>query len=120
MLVWSRAGRWSAWGAAALLLGLFYLLPLGVIALGSLAGQWNGMLPSHLTLRRYADALQGDSSAELRVSLLTGLMASLLVSNDAPTCPTAFSSWLQSNAGLMGRTYTSELAKRFADPHALR
>ena len=51
---------------------------------------------------------------------IDGLMASLLVSNDAPTCPTAFSSWLQSNAGLMGRTYTSELAKRFADPHALR
>ena len=78
MLVWSRAGRWGAWGAAALLLGLFYLLPLGVIALGSLAGQWNGMLPSHLTLRHYADALHGDSGAELRVSLLTGLMASLL------------------------------------------
>jgi len=51
---------------------------------------------------------------------IDGLMASLLVSNDPPTCPTAFSSWLQSNAGLMGRTYTSELAKRFADPHALR
>ena len=78
MLVWSRAGRWGAWGAAALLLGLFYLLPLGVIALGSLAGQWNGMLPSHLTLRHYADALHGDSGAELRVSLLTGLLASLL------------------------------------------
>jgi len=51
---------------------------------------------------------------------IDGLMASLLVSNDPPTCPTAFSSWLQNNAGLMGGTYTSELAKRFADPHALR
>ena len=51
---------------------------------------------------------------------IDGLMASLLVSNHPPTCPTAFSSWLQSNAGLIGRTYTSELAKRFADPHALR
>jgi uncharacterized protein YbjT (DUF2867 family) len=51
---------------------------------------------------------------------INGLMASLLVSNNPPTCPTAFSSWLQSNAGLMGRTYTSELAKRFADAHALR
>ena len=36
------------------------------------------MLPSHLTLQHYADALEGDSGAELRVSLLTGLMASLL------------------------------------------
>ena len=36
------------------------------------------MLPSHLTLQHYADALEGDSGAELRVSLLTGLIASLL------------------------------------------
>ena len=42
MLVWSRSGRWSAWGVAALLLGVFYILPLAVIALASLAGQWNG------------------------------------------------------------------------------
>ena len=40
-------------------------------------------------------------------------MASLLASNGPPTCPTALSSWLQGNANLMGRTYTSELAKRF-------
>ena len=52
--------------------------PWRVIALASLAGQWNGALPSHLTFRHYADALQGDSGAQLRVSLLTGLMASLL------------------------------------------
>jgi uncharacterized protein YbjT (DUF2867 family) len=44
---------------------------------------------------------------------IDGLMASLLVSNDPPTCPTAFSSWLESNADLVGRAYTSELAKRF-------
>ncbi len=30
-----------------------------------------------------------------------------------PTCPTAFSSWLRDNANLVGRGYTSELAKRF-------
>ncbi len=78
MLVWSRSGRWGAWGIVALLLAVFYVLPLAVIALASLAGQWNGALPSHLTFRHYADALQGDSGAQLRVSLLTGLMASLL------------------------------------------
>jgi len=44
---------------------------------------------------------------------IDGLMASLLVSHAPPTCPTALSSWLQSNAGVVGRTYTSELAKRF-------
>lgn len=44
---------------------------------------------------------------------IDGLMASLLVSTGPPTCPTAFSSWLASNADLLGRAYTSELAKRF-------
>src|SRR6185437_10975488 len=47
---------------------------------------------------------------------IDGLMASLLISNGPPTCPTALSSWLKSNADLMGRTYTSELAKRFGHP----
>ena len=78
MLVWSRRGRLVAWAAAALLLGIFYVLPMAIVALASLAGQWNGMLPSHLTLRHYADAVQGDSGIELKVSLLTGLLASLL------------------------------------------
>jgi len=78
VLVWSRTSRWAAWGTAGLLLGLVYALPLGIIALASLAGQWNGMLPSHMTLRHYADALTGDSGDQLKVSLLTGLMASLL------------------------------------------
>jgi uncharacterized protein YbjT (DUF2867 family) len=44
---------------------------------------------------------------------IDGLMASLLISHGPPTCPTALSSWLQSNADLVGRTYASELAKRF-------
>jgi len=78
VLVWSRSGRLGAWGIAALLLAVFYVLPLAVIALASVAGQWNGALPSHLTFRHYADALHGDSGTQLRVSLLTGLMASLL------------------------------------------
>src|SRR5262249_55184467 len=78
VLVWSDRGRWSVWAAGALLLGIFYVLPLGMIALASVAGQWNGALPSHLTLQHYVDALQGDSGAQLKVSLLTGLIASLL------------------------------------------
>jgi len=78
VLVWSRTGRWSAWAAAAVLLAVFYLLPLAVIGLASIAGQWNGALPSHLTLAHYADSVHGDSAAQLRVSLLTGLLASLL------------------------------------------
>jgi NADH dehydrogenase len=48
---------------------------------------------------------------------IDGLMASLLVSHGAPTCSTAFSAWLQSNADLVGATYTSELAKRYGGRH---
>jgi 2-aminoethylphosphonate transport system permease protein len=78
VLVWSRSACWAAWCTGGLLLVLVYVLPLAMIVLASLAGQWNGMLPSHMTLRHYANALQGDSGAELKVSLLTGLMASLI------------------------------------------
>jgi hypothetical protein len=49
---------------------------------------------------------------------IDGLMASLLVSHGPPTCPTALSSWLQSNASLVGSAYTSELAKRFGQPNS--
>ncbi|MGH7913724.1 MAG: SDR family oxidoreductase [Candidatus Binataceae bacterium] len=49
---------------------------------------------------------------------IDGLMANLLISHDPPTCPTALSSWLQSNADLVGRTYTSELAKRSGGSHS--
>src|SRR3984893_5923107 len=48
---------------------------------------------------------------------IDGLMASLLISHGAPTCPTAFSAWLQSNADRVGATYKSELAKRYAGRH---
>jgi 2-aminoethylphosphonate transport system permease protein len=78
VLVWSRTGRVGAWLLAALLFGVMYGLPMAMIALASVAGQWNGMLPSHLTLRHYLDAVHGDSGAQLRVSLATGLVASAL------------------------------------------
>jgi uncharacterized protein YbjT (DUF2867 family) len=41
-----------------------------------------------------------------------GLMAGLLVSRGAPTCPTALSRWLAENRADVGRTYMSELARR--------
>jgi 2-aminoethylphosphonate transport system permease protein len=74
VLVWSRSGRWGAWGIAALLLAVFYLLPLAVIALASLAGQWNGALPSHLTFRRLLDVLFFLPSAVPSVSVGLGLL----------------------------------------------
>ena len=76
MLVWSRRGRALLWAALALLVGVIYVAPLGVIVLASLAGQWNGALPRALTLAHYAQVLHGDVAAELRVSLVTGAVAS--------------------------------------------
>ena len=76
MLVWSKSGKAAAWTLLALLVGGVYGLPIGMIALASIAGQWNGALPSHLTLANYSVALTGDPGAQLRVSVITGLVAS--------------------------------------------
>ena len=77
MLVWSGWGKASLWVVLALIVGVFYVVPLAVIALASFAGEWNGMLPRALTLANYASLLQGDSADQLRVSLITGAVASL-------------------------------------------
>jgi NADH dehydrogenase len=42
-----------------------------------------------------------------------GLMASLLISNNAPTGHTRLSDWLARNAGTVGRDYASELRRHF-------
>lgn len=78
MLVWSRFGRALTSLLAAILFAVLYGLPIGVIALASISGQWNGVLPSHLTFEHYAGALHGDSFQQLRVSLATGFIASML------------------------------------------
>lgn len=77
MLVWSRSGRVGAWTLAALLFAAVYGMPMAIIALASIAGQWNGMLPSHLTMLHYANVVDGDSGPQLWVSVATGLMASV-------------------------------------------
>lgn len=76
MLVWSRAGRALTCALALVLFAVLYGLPIGVIALASFAGQWNGVLPSQPTLVHYANAFRGDSFEQLRVSLATGFIAS--------------------------------------------
>lgn len=76
MLVWSSGGRAAAWGIFALLFGAVYLAPLAIIALASVTGQWNGVLPSHLGFHNYAGALTGDQAEALRVSIETGLLSS--------------------------------------------
>ena len=44
---------------------------------------------------------------------IKGLMANLLVSAGAPTCPTRFSAWLEENAAALGTRYASELARHY-------
>ena len=44
---------------------------------------------------------------------LKGLMAGLLVSAIAPTCPTRFSEWSERHAHLLGRHYASEIDRHF-------
>jgi 2-aminoethylphosphonate transport system permease protein len=78
VLVWSRLGRALTWALAACLFAVVYGLPLGVIALASISGQWNGVLPVKLTLIHFANALHGDSLDQLRVSFVTGFLASLV------------------------------------------
>ena len=77
MLVWSRAGRAGVWAFAGLLILVVYVLPMAIIALASLAGQWNGALPSLLGFASYAEILNGAPGEALRVSLITGVVASL-------------------------------------------
>ncbi|NUY05400.1 ABC transporter permease subunit [Paraburkholderia youngii] len=77
MLLWARWGKSLTWGGTALLFCAVYGLPVAMIALASISGQWNGILPSHLTLEHYARVLHTDSASQLRVSVLTGVVASV-------------------------------------------
>jgi 2-aminoethylphosphonate transport system permease protein len=78
VLVWSRLGRTIVWTVAAILIGAIYVAPLAIIALASFAGEWNGIFPSKPTVAHYLGALSGDSGEQLRVSIATGIVASLL------------------------------------------
>jgi 2-aminoethylphosphonate transport system permease protein len=77
VLVWSRGGRIAAWTLMAVLVGVIYGLPAAMILAASVAGQWNSILPTNLTLAHYANAFAGDSAELLEVSLATGAIASL-------------------------------------------
>lgn len=77
MLVWARWGRVLAWIVLGLMFGVVYGLPIGMIALASISGQWNDILPTHLTLAHYAQAFRAESASQLKISVLTGVAASL-------------------------------------------
>jgi 2-aminoethylphosphonate transport system permease protein len=74
----SRLGRLVAWAIFFALFIPVFGLPLFMVGAASVAGQWNGVLPSHLTLRHLGDAVQSNAGAELLTSLVTGLVASLI------------------------------------------
>jgi 2-aminoethylphosphonate transport system permease protein len=76
MLVWSSAGRRGAWGLLLLCFGLVYAVPMAMIGLASIAGEWNGVLPSKLTLAHFGHALGGEAADQLRASIITGAVAS--------------------------------------------
>ncbi|GGF15920.1 phosphonate ABC transporter permease [Aliidongia dinghuensis] len=78
MLVWSKSGRWFAWGVAAALIGMVYVAPLAVILAASFAGQWNDVLPSQPTVEHYLEAVTGASGEALWTSIVTGFVASAL------------------------------------------
>ena len=42
-----------------------------------------------------------------------GLMAGLLLSNSAPTCPTQFTDWLKTHGAGLGTEYASEIARHY-------
>ncbi|MGD3110386.1 ABC transporter permease [Streptomyces sp. YGL11-2] len=76
MLVHSASARRVLWAAFFLLFLPVFALPLLVIAAASLAADWSGALPSHLTLAHYQDIAQGGAPTALLTSLLTALVAS--------------------------------------------
>jgi 2-aminoethylphosphonate transport system permease protein len=78
VLLSSRLGRWLAWSLFTVLFVPVFGLPLLMVAAASVAGQWNDVLPSHLTLRHLGDALQSNAGEELLTSLFTGLIASAI------------------------------------------
>ncbi len=78
MLVWSRSGKALAWGIAGLLIFIVYIVPLAIIVAASVAGQWNGVWPSHFGLANYANALHGQPGAALKASIVTGVVASAI------------------------------------------
>ncbi len=77
MLVWSKVSRLAVWCLMALLTGILYGLPVAVIALASFSGQWNDLLPTHMTFSHYVDAAKGDASSQLWVSVVTGALSSV-------------------------------------------
>jgi 2-aminoethylphosphonate transport system permease protein len=77
MLVWSRSGQVAAKATMIAIVAIIYAAPIAMIVLASVAGEWNGVLPSKLTLAHFANVGSAEAASELRASLITALVASL-------------------------------------------
>ncbi|HET7260413.1 MAG TPA: ABC transporter permease subunit [Casimicrobiaceae bacterium] len=78
MLLPSRVSRVGAWALFFVLFVPVFGLPIVVVGAASIAGQWNDVLPSHLTLRHLHDAFVSNAGVELVTSLATGVIASVV------------------------------------------
>jgi len=78
MLLHSRSVRVTAWGVLAILFIGIFGLPLLMVFLSSIAGQWNGIFPTGLTLHHYVTAFHGATARHLQTSVITAAGASSL------------------------------------------
>ena len=78
MLVWSRTRRRSVVAVSVAVLIVVLVAPLVVVILASVAGTWNSVLPSALTLAHLREALEADNLASLTTSIQTALLAGLV------------------------------------------
>lgn len=78
MLLWTRRSRVAAIAVFAVLFAVVVLAPLAMIALASVAGSWNGVLPSEVTGSHLAGAVRGDAVASAVVSAQTAVIAALV------------------------------------------
>jgi 2-aminoethylphosphonate transport system permease protein len=75
VLVWSKSGRRSTVAVFAALLTVLLIAPLLVVVVASVAANWNGVLPTALTLAHLREALTAENLASLTTSIQTALIA---------------------------------------------
>ncbi|MFD9663172.1 ABC transporter permease [Rhodococcus sp. NPDC059968] len=75
MLLWSRRSKSAILAIFAVVVLVVFVAPLGTVLLASLAGAWNGPLPSDLNLAHFDDALSGENLDTISVSLQTAYLA---------------------------------------------
>ncbi len=93
MLIWSRAGRRATLFVAGLLIFVLYVAPLALILLASLAGQWNGVWPSHFGLLNFVGVFQGAPGEAIWASLVTGVVASAVALISGTSAALALRGW---------------------------